>query len=280
MINSLKKWLVCYDYIKPGDDCKLSFRLCGNWSVLCYVNGTLNYFIKIENFGSIQEEFSTLEFMHTMMPQYVLKPLAIDTWDNHRIYIQQAVEHQMLSTEVWLKSQDAHEHMMTFLLSIAGLQLKNTCHIDERLIAPYKKYCPQHYDEVLQRLSLPQVLQHGDLSLNNIGIHADRLTVFDWEDYGLSAFPLMDVTVFLSSLCNFDSDTWLNFSSDKALPLWLEPMLDIFDISFDEFVYCMPYALMVFVSLKQQLGYGPDIIQKVDIMIKSLAKAQEGVVCA
>ena len=52
--------------------------------------------------------------------------------------------------------------------------------------------------------ALPRIHQHGDLTVNNIGIADGKLTVFDWEDFSLVDLPGFDLAVLLLSMNDFN----------------------------------------------------------------------------
>lgn len=279
LTTKIELWLKTQGLIKPSQSCHFTMRLCGNWSALCFVDKKLRFFIKLQNFSSIAEEFQTLQFMHQALPEQVLAPIQMGKLDQKQIYVQQAQAHHALTSDVWIYEPTARQQVLHILTTLARFQLKQLAPIDERLIYSYKAYIPKHYAAQLKKLMLPSVLQHGDLSLNNLGV-GKGVIIFDWEDYGLSQFPLMDLTVFLMSLCHFDQANWQWLQDQPFFEKWLTKALVPFSLSPSQFYFCMPYALMVFGSLKQQLGYSRDIIQWVDKMVKSLAKSLDGVVCA
>ncbi len=280
MIDDIRKWLLQHQYIKETDCVRSEFRLCGNWSVLCYVNDQLTYFIKIEHFGGIAQEYDTLMFMHSIMPDVVLEPLGLSKFLNSPIYIQRACHHQWLGPKYWQENFDVRQQLASIFMRLSDFKLKNQVMVDERVMAAYGSIIPKGYALKLKQLKLTQRFQHGDFSLNNIGICESQVKLFDWEDYGLSSFPLMDLTVFLMSVNQFDAKAFLLQLESHEFIVWLRNILLHFEISLDHFLYAAPYALMIFGGLKQQLGYGAEVIQKVDLAIRELSPTLLGAKCA
>lgn len=270
MIEIVEQWLKKKGLAKHQDTIEFSARLCGNWSLLCYVNKVLKYFVKIENFNAIETEYRALENWHQRLPEHILAPIYLGQLEGKRYYIQKAIPHEMLSFKLWFKEFQLRESASKFFKSFSRFQLNTQSQQD--ITSSFKLARPTNYHQQVMHIVKHDILQHGDFVLNNIGVHGQRLLIFDWEDYGKSKFALLDISTFVMSLCDFEIDQLLKAIENPNFAAWLADVLKGFSVTLDQFLYCLPYALMVFCDLKMRLGYSKDVIQRTKNAIELSSK--------
>ena len=100
---------------------------------------------------------------------------------------------------------------------------------------------------------LPNLPQHGDFVVNNLGLGAAGLVVFDWEDFGHLNLPGLDLYTLLMSV------GWrLPGSPTPALMRHLAPWLDsacaVLGLDRVEFDALVPLYLLSFRYLKRKYG--------------------------
>lgn len=273
MIEELKRYLISHRFLKESSQNQWSARLTGNWSVICFENKKPRYYIKLQRVRSLTSEFKALEQWHSKLPKNILRPLQFGTLGDQQLYIQDAQLHRSLNQTDWLKRDHLRHDMMNFFQassSAAG----STFMPRAELLSPWQGKGISQGLACVESLSLPSLAQHGDLTLTNLGVHADLL-IFDWEDYGVSQYPLLDLTSFMMSLHDFQLDK-LYYTVLQTHNQWLETCLSLYSCTALQFLQCLPYSLAEFLDLKIRLGYGKEVIHKTKVAVESsLAFNQE-----
>ncbi|MBK9135274.1 MAG: hypothetical protein IPM15_13305 [Betaproteobacteria bacterium] len=121
-------------------------------------------------------------------------------------------------------------------------------------------------------LALPDIPQHGDFVLNNIGRRIPSgVAIFDWEDFGESALPGLDLFTFEISLAEqpvemlrhrqreADTLTQLKQRACRSLGLTLA-----------EYHALTPIYALVFRYLKRT--YGPGVRERMDRLLLTLSQ--------
>jgi hypothetical protein len=123
----------------------------------------------------------------------------------------------------------------------------------------------------LERLgTLPQ---HGDFTRNNLAVTDDGLVVFDWEDFGNSQLPGLDLCTLLLSLAQFEAETlrsWLRpQSSQGSHGALVNQACLALGLSADLFRSLVPLYLLAFLKLKAP--YSERLRQALIRLIEDLA---------
>lgn len=130
-------------------------------------------------------------------------------------------------------------------------------------------------EAALRATALPDLPQHGDLVLNNIGqTAAGRAVVFDWEDFGACCLPGLDLFTLEFALAGNAAtllgrrsgvpDAGQRFVQEACAALALERA--------DYHALTAVYAL-AFRYLKR--NYGPGVRARIDDLLTGLAAAQQ-----
>lgn len=125
--------------------------------------------------------------------------------------------------------------------------------------------------ETLQRaMTLPDMPQHGDFVLNNVGEMPDgSAVIFDWEDFGASCLPGLDLFTFELSLAK----TPLDFLAGRARPasglqIFVQRACAAMALPLADYHALAPLHALVFRYLKR--NYGPSVRERVDGLIGEL----------
>lgn len=121
--------------------------------------------------------------------------------------------------------------------------------------------------------SLPEMPQHGDLVLNNVGVcDAERIVLFDWEDFGASSLPGLDLFTFELSLAD-DPAKLLDMRRAEVAAVRRHKVAACRAIGLDlaDFHALTPVYALVFRYLKR--NYGPWVRERMDRLLLSLDRA-------
>lgn len=112
--------------------------------------------------------------------------------------------------------------------------------------------------------SYPPAKQHCDFTITNLGARKKphkKLLVLDWDEYGASGYPLLDLATLLHSYINqtrkefgFDPDAIGALLDQLVDPLVFERVMDKKD-----FVALLPFYTLAFLVIKERFGFGARI---------------------
>jgi len=115
---------------------------------------------------------------------------------------------------------------------------------------------------------LPSIPQHGDFTVNNLGVSDKGLVVFDWEDYGKVGLPGFDVCMLIAS------DLRLQPNRLRALvrgemqcpgyATLIAKACPLIGLTPELFLRLVPLYLVVFLDLKRDYG------QSIRVAVKQL----------
>jgi hypothetical protein len=121
--------------------------------------------------------------------------------------------------------------------------------------------------------ALPDMPQHGDLVLNNVGVCSPhRIVLFDWEDFGVSSLPGLDLFTFELSLAD-DPARLLEMRQDEMASVRRHKVAACRAIGIDigDFHALTPVYALMFRYLKR--NYGPWVRERMDRLLLSLDRA-------
>jgi hypothetical protein len=127
--------------------------------------------------------------------------------------------------------------------------------------------------DALQLLdTLPELPQHGDLVLNNIGqLSGGRVILFDWEDFGASCLPGLDLFTLELTLAG-DAMRLAQGRTNPADPMqrFVAQACRLIGIEPAQYVQLTPVYALVFRYLKR--NYGPGVRERMDALLTDLAQ--------
>lgn len=107
--------------------------------------------------------------------------------------------------------------------------------------------------------SLPNAAQHGDFVQNNLATSDNRLIIFDWEDFGTSLLPGLDICSLYVSMAPEVAAIRDLMTADRTIDRPMEGFVRracaICGVDVELFRRLIPLYLLVFLYLKE-LGYG------------------------
>lgn len=116
--------------------------------------------------------------------------------------------------------------------------------------------------------------QHGDFTRNNLAVTEGGIVVFDWEDFGASQLPGLDLCTLLLSLAQFEAQTlrtWLRpqTSHPGAHAALVNQACLALGLSGELFRGLVPLYLLTFLKLKA--AYSERLRQSLLTLIEELA---------
>lgn len=125
-------------------------------------------------------------------------------------------------------------------------------------------------DAVLRATSLPNVPQHGDLVLNNIGQTQDGAAiVFDWEDFGASCLPGLDLFTLELSLAGSAERLFSGRERRaNATQQFVRDACEAMQLDFSDYSTLTTVYALVFRYLKR--NYGPGVREHMDRLLIDL----------
>ena len=241
--------------------------------MLVHLNDGSFYLVKVAAAGSLEREYLGLSMAHAAMPRNTPRPLGLSTHDSFPVLVVGGIAHSALALDA-----DTHrekfETGMTQLIEISsrhfrvpsaeegGGDVRGALEQASRNVhwPDWQDYC----DRVMPHVAaLPRIYQHGDLSLNNIGVAGEELIFFDWEDFGLVDVPGFDLAIVLLSLHQFDAVALARRLSQPSMEqrlmrsgsarLRLEP---------PTFLLLFPAYLSLFARMKATRGYDAEVSKR------------------
>lgn len=118
----------------------------------------------------------------------------------------------------------------------------------------------------------PDVPQHGDLTLNNLGLRKDRsLVVFDWEDLGATSLPGMDLFTLELSLAGGVQHMLASRRGGAGVFQGFMPRAcEALGLSVRDYLAMTRVYALVFRYLKR--NYGPGVRDRMDELLAALAQ--------
>jgi hypothetical protein len=243
-------------------------RFAGNTTVIVFLEGGRMAVAKLGTLRGLEGEHRTLQQVHAALPRYTPAPLGLSRPEGIDILVVSGIAHEPLIGEPQGRAgQELAQHLGAFLASaqaafaLPGFDALPAAHAAVRSISdrvpdwPLLEWLDRHAS-ILHELGGSS--QHGDLSTTNIGLTADGIVVFDWEDFGQVQLAGFDLATLLLSQHRFDVanlrqalDTPSTFAArlfDAAAPA--------LNLNRQRFFGLLPGYLACFVDLKTRQGYG------------------------
>ena len=273
MIEGLTNYLIESRLVNAHHRLEWSARLTGNWSIICFQGKSPLFYIKLEQTSLLNQEYETITYWHERLPKNILKPLRFGCLNSKQLYIQQAKVHRNLYVKAWNSRKDLRHALMQYF-NVHKTLMGSLFLPDKNLLADWHGKVVLKTMDAIHQLSLPQIPQHGDLTLTNLGFD-EHLFIFDWEDYGKCQYPLLDITTFMLSLCDFDMNKFY-YNVLQTQDSWLNQCLSIYSCTAMQFLQCLPYSLAEFLALKLRLGYSEEVIRKTKNAISTSLAFNQG----
>jgi hypothetical protein len=117
---------------------------------------------------------------------------------------------------------------------------------------------------------LGEAPQHGDFTLNNLGLTREGLVVFDWEDFGKVGLPGLDLCTLVVSAFEAHPEGAVDAFAGRSVAgrrLWplVEPACASLGMDVAQFRRLVPLHLLAFLQLKE--GYGGAVRARIDDLL-------------
>lgn len=277
MLDSLRNLLFEDGLIQPDQTMVANVFLLRSAVCEVLIPGGPDFFVKVAPRHALDQEFAASRRAHDAFPRITARPIKLGSAKGRDYLLMEKIDHEpvtrrgieRLPEEAWFDfttlmlngcASDAadHEpqaHKKALAEALALLPADATRDAMER-------WLDRSGAALLARM--PAVVQHGDLAVNNVGISAGGLVVFDWEDYGRVAFPAFDLTIFLSSLLRFNAREiiYLHLSEPRdRVGRLARAFREKYRITPSEQLRLAACALALFHQIKLEGGYSAEIVE-------------------
>jgi aminoglycoside phosphotransferase (APT) family kinase protein len=221
--------------------------------------------------GSLEREYFGLSMAYAAMPRNTPRPLGLSTHHSFPVLVVSGIRHSAFGPLNAGTDVQRFEAGLNELLEISSRDFRvppgeqGACDVREALEQASRHVCWPDWQDYRARVApeiaaLPRVYQHGDLSLNNIGVARGELIFFDWEDFGLVDVPGFDLAIVLLSLHGFDAVALIRQLSTPSLEQRLmQSGSGRLGMDVQTFLMLLPAYLSLFASMKAMRGYDAEV---------------------
>ena len=242
-------------------------RMSGNLNFLVYPPGGEFYLVKVGLQNDLSREFEGFTAGHAAFPKGVPRPLALSRQRSFPTLVTTGIPLTPLGPLSMRAPPQALRRSLAdfFARSSVAFRIDPVeAHsrrirqafdrLPDVLRAPGERYVEAVATDVDR---LPSVRQHGDFSVNNLGLHDGVLVILDWEDYGRECLAGYDLALLLLALNGFDVARVRDHTRDGAEHSWiLRAGSDGTGIPRDLFLRLLPAYLALTVRMKTEAAYG------------------------
>ena len=214
----------------------------------------------------LKREHHGLTTAHRLLPGQVPEPLLLHEAEDWQVLVTRDLKHRPL-THALLRSPTplVLEQVQRFFKKLNGagaLAAPQSWRATLRELV--SRYVDLHgVERTLEWLSqpssnwideLPASSQHGDFVLNNLGVNESGLVFFDWEDYGQSPLPGLDLCTILISTMSFDVPSLKALFAGREAPLLrdlVEQICPMYGLDAQRFEALFSIYLLAFLDLKR-----------------------------
>jgi aminoglycoside phosphotransferase (APT) family kinase protein len=274
MLTAAREALVQHGVLRPDEDLPpFHGRFAANLvlGMLVHLNDGSFYLVKVAAAGSLEREYFGLSMAHAAMPRNTPRPLGLSTHDSFPVLVVSGIRHSAVAPLNGGVDVQRFEAGLNKLLEISPVHFRvppdeqGACDLREALERASRHVCWPDWQDYRARVApeiaaLPRVYQHGDLSLNNIGVADGELIFFDWEDFGLVDVPGLDLAIVLLSLHDFDAVALMRQLSTQSLEQRLMQSGSArLGMAVQTFLLLFPAYLSLFASMKAMRGYDAEV---------------------
>jgi hypothetical protein len=242
-------------------------RMSGNLNFLCYPPSGEFYLVKIGLQNDLRREFEGFSAGHAAFPHGVPRPLALS---HHRSFPTLVTTGIPLTPLGPLSMRSPAEVLrrsladffarssVAFRVDAASAHSQRIRQAVDRLPETLRVAGERYVEAIaVDADRLPAVRQHGDFSVNNLGMHGRFLVILDWEDYGRECLPGYDLALLLLALNGFSAASVRDNTRDRAEHAWiLRAGSEGTGIPPDLFLRLLPAYLALTVRMKTEAAYG------------------------
>ncbi len=263
-------------------------RMSGNLALLVYPPGQAFYLVKIGLQSNLRREFDGFSAGHAAYPEGVPRPLALSRHRSFSTLVTTGIRYAPLGAPAMQNPVPGLQRGLAAFFAATRTEfsvdmktphsqrIRDAFEILASAVAPESWH--RYVDAVAESVDrLPAIRQHGDFSLNNLGLRQSALVVLDWEDFGRECVPGYDVALLLLSLNQFNVTRVAQSTSDTGMHRWiLRAGTEDTGLSRSLFIRLLPAYLALIARMKSQRGYRPDLApQAVGGLLDALARTDD-----
>lgn len=241
--------------------------------LVAFPEGRAPIVIMISASSAGRAAYEALRLVSKGIPEHVAAPIGMITADGSIATIVSFVPHVKATAQTLCRPEFISQ-VGTILAAMARINPNDgeavNAFADEAAI---EKIATQElgfdaaYIEIIRVMidTMPQVRQHGDFLLSNLGVTPTGYVVaFDWEDYGRIRWPGFDGATFLLSLSHHLGEDRLLSTSPDSFLAWIDSRCGFelpraCGLDAHDFARMFVWNLAAFVHLKRDFGYGEEI---------------------
>jgi hypothetical protein len=242
-------------------------RMSGNLNFLAYPPSGEFYLVKVGLQNDLRREFEGFSAGHAAFPHGVPRPLALSRHRSFPTLVTIGIPLTPLGPISMRAPVGALRRSLAAFFATSSVAFR----VDAA--AAHSQRIRQAFDRLPETLQgsgqryieaiaadidrLPAVKQHGDFSVNNLGMHGPFLVILDWEDYGRECVPGYDLALLLLALNGFSAASVRDNTRDGAEHAWiLQAGSEGTGIPPALFLRLLPAYLALTVRMKTEAGYG------------------------
>lgn len=233
------------------------------------------YHLKLADTPHLEKEFEAMREAHIALGSIAPCPLKFAVIGEWHVIVCQGVSFEPLTPATLRSSSDKIETGLRqyFQRGLSHFRLTDASRshralllnrIDElgaeRELPTLRRHLRRDTTNLVD--SLPHVRQHSDFADNNLGVTRESIVIFDWEDFGVSTLPGLDLCVFIASMLEFDEDrvaSLIQSGKPKQLEKIVLAFCDTYGVDRSSIATLFPYCMLEFLFLKRRLAYGSEI---------------------
>lgn len=272
MIDEVERVLRELGLIPAGASLTFNAYLLKQIVFEAFVDGRF-YHLKFSSTAALEHEYNAMRKVHDVFDDIAVEPLGFSHVHPWHVITTAGVRYlPMTMRTARLRAQRLRESFHRyFARGLASFRAPDDGCSHRSTLLDALALCPESEHtygmEAIERSSrvlryLPKVRQHGDLADNNCGFTHRSVVFFDWEDFGASVMPGLDLCVFTASMLNFDSarvSTLLRTGRPRLLGRLMSDFCQIYGLTFADLCILYPACLLEFARLKKMRGYGAPI---------------------
>jgi len=262
---------VQHGVLSPGQELPPFFaRLDGNLilAMLVYLKSGSFYVVKVAMQGKLDREYRGLTMAHAAMPRNVARPIGLTSHRSFPVLVSSGVHHKPLAS--FRRSMEMFENGITSFFAtsarvfVTRLSTESIDLLDAlehtSMLTPWPDWQTYWNHIASAAAALPRIYQHGDLTVNNIGVAGGELIFFDWEDFAHVDLPGFDLAVLLMSLNDFNVQRFIARIQHSSLERRLmQDSCAHLGLTTGLFLLLIPAYLSLFARMKGILGYSPEV---------------------
>lgn len=287
MNHVIKKFLVDEGFLLP--DSEMDYNFDEQESYIYHVRNHLNDLItiKVVHNGLGSDEFNGQVKARNCFPQLVPEPIKYSKLGNQEFLFLECVPHHNFHvSHIYPQRLVWSRDLPDFLFGKAEALLDD----DRRAENDYEKTLEMVRDDLpghIYRMSkkmlattdlnkymeLPVRAQHGDFSVNNLGVREGRLVIFDWENFGISFTYGLDFSVFVASAMGHDAELIMEYfkgNGHHSIEQLRQSLMKNCAFSDADLIPLFLMCYTIFFSMKKKHGYADEIINRIGSVLGTL----------